>query len=197
MSLHPHRFLNSLCVALAALAGLMATQPVHATTRPTQIIISAVLPNPKHGPEWVMIENHIAGSGNKPFKTFLPLVATDNAGAKPIGGIGQPPALNIADIAGWRLGNGNTWYTIPHDLPPMPAGAKVIVYFDGKGAPADDYEYDDGAAELHTPAGMVNLLPDTQGVIFLYAGDVNTPDNLRARYEWGVGIESFGDGEMG
>lgn len=189
MSLHAHRILNSLCVALAALAGLTATQPIHATTRPTQIIISAALPNPTSGSEWVMIENRIAGSGNKPFKTFLPLVAMGNTGAKPIGGIGEPPTLDIVDIAGWRLGNGNTWYLFPYDLPPMPAGAKVILYFDGLGAAADDYDYDDGTAALHTPAGMVNVLPDTKGVIFLYAGDVNTPDNLRARYEWGVGIE--------
>jgi hypothetical protein len=33
---------------------------------------------------------------------------------------------------------------------------------------------------------MVNVFPDTKGKVFLYAGDVNTPVNLRAQYEWGV-----------
>ena len=111
-----------LCIVLAMLAGMNA-HVSHAAT-PPQVIISAVLPNPASGPEWVMVENHIAGNGNKPVKTFLPMIATGDSSAKPIGGIGQPPALNIVDIAGWRLGNGSMWYTIPLTLPPCPPAQK-------------------------------------------------------------------------
>lgn len=189
MSSHyPHRILNLFYVALVALAGLMASQPTHTAAYTTQIIISAVLPNPTRGPEWVMIENRVAGSEAKPFKTFLPLMATGDPSAKPINQIGPPPTLTFVDMAGWKLGNGNTWYTIPHNLPPMPAGAKVIVYFDGLGAAEDNYDYGGGAAKLHSPAGMVDVLPDAKGVILLFAGDVNTPANLRAKYEWGSRI---------
>lgn len=181
-----HTVVRHLCIVLAVLAGIPA-QLAHSTT-PPQVVISAVLPNPASGPEWVILEYRALSAENTPHKLFLPWIATGDAGEKPIDNIGPPPTLNFIDIAGWHMGDGNRWYTLPHDLPPMPAGTKVIVYYDGLGATHDDYDYGDGIASLHTPAGMVNVLPDTQGVILLYAGDVNTPDNLRAKYEWGLGI---------
>lgn len=182
-----HRCVRRLCILLAVLAGVNA-QSAHAATSP-QVIISAVLPNPSSGPEWVMIEYRDPSAKENPLKLFLPWIAIGDAGTKPIDKIGPPPTLNIINIAGWQLGNGNTWYTVPQNLPPLRAGAKVIVYYDGLGASHDDDDLSDGTATLHTPAGMTNVLPDTKGVILLYAGDVNTTDNLRAKYEWGVGIE--------
>jgi hypothetical protein len=176
-----------LCIVLATLAGMHA-HFAHATP-PPQVIISAVLPNPGSGPEWVMIENRDSGAANRPLKLFLPWFATGASGVKPIGDVGPPPTLNFIDIAGWQLGDGSVWYAIPQDLPPMPAGAKVQIFFDGQGASANEYDLRDGLMTLHSPAGMVNVLPDTRGNVMLYAGDVNTADNLRARYEWGVGIE--------
>ena len=192
MTTHFHRT----CRLLIPFCGLLAStqcmnpMPAAAVTQTSSVIISAVLPNPSSGPEWVMLENRSSAADVMPHQTFLPLVMNHIAGSMPISTVGQPPTLSVSDIAGWRLGNGADWYTLPDDLPPLPAGAKLIVYFDGLGAAADDYDLSDGMAELHTPAGMVNMLPDTAGKVFLYASEANTPENLRAQYEWGIGIEN-------
>jgi len=165
----------------------MKPMPAAATTQTSGVIISAVLPNPGSGPEWVMLENRTSAAGTMPHQIFLPMMMNRMDNITPISAVGEPPAPTDANIAGWRLGNGSDWYALPDYLPPLPAGAKVIVYFDGLGAAADDYDFSDGMAALHTPAGMVNVFPDTAGKALLYAGDANTPENLRAQYEWGVG----------
>jgi hypothetical protein len=181
-----HPTLRWLCAFLVVLVT-MTPSTTTAATPSTRLIISAVLPNPSSGPEWVAIENRVFAPDKMPHKVFLPWVARPSS-SLPIGEVGQPPALTIVDVAGWQLGYPGMWYTLPHDLPPIPAGARVIVYFDGLSAVENDYDYGDGVAELHTPAGMVNVFPDTKGKVFLYAGDVNTPVNLRAQYEWDVNI---------
>jgi hypothetical protein len=167
-----------------SMAGLIAQPAVAAG--PSTVIIGAVLPNPSQGPEWVVIENRADGQKARPFRMFLPLMMHPIGGDAPTAQVGLPPLLTIADIAGWQLGTAGAWYTLPPDLPPMPAGTKVIVYFDGLGAAANDYDFSDGVAELHSPAGMTDVFPDTTGKVMLYAGDVATPDNLRAQYAWAV-----------
>jgi poly(3-hydroxybutyrate) depolymerase len=138
-----------------------------------------------------MIEYRASTAEAMPHQLFLPLMMNHIPSSMPISTVGQPPTLSIANIAGWRLGNDDTWYAFPANMPVIPAGAKVIVYFDGSGNGADDYDFSDGMAELHTPAGMVNVFPDTAGKAWLYAGDANTPENLRAQYEWGIGNFGF------
>ncbi len=172
-----------MCITLAVFAGLHPTPAI--ATQPPNVIISAVFPNPASGTEWVVIENQANGANARPFKLFLPLMAKHNHDATPIDTIGPPPVPTFVDISGWQLGHAGIWYTLPNDLPPIPAGAKVIVYFDGLGAGANEYDYTDGAATLHTPAGMVNVLPDAAGRVLLYAGDAIAPENLRAQFAWG------------
>lgn len=155
------------------------------------MIISAVLPNPSAGSEWVMLENIDQRLGQKPFKMFLPAIQ-HYASNTPIEWVGPPPMPAHIDITGWLLGSAGAWFVFPNALPPVPLGAKVIVYFDGLGETANDYDYSDGIAILHTPAGMTGVLPDAAGKVMLYAGSVSTSDNLRAQYEWGIAISDFG-----
>ena len=75
---------------------------------------------------------------------YLPLVL------KGSGQVGQsagaaaspsPAAEPNPDISGWQVSNqsgGN--YTIPDALPPVPPGCFVLIYFDGLGPGADDYD---------------------------------------------------------
>ncbi len=175
-----------MCALLAVVAGVNP-RPARADHPSPVMVISAMLPNPSHGPEWVMLENRDTRLENKPFKVFLPVMHLRDSDL-PSETVGPPPAPSFIEMDGWRLGRAGQWYFFPSDMPPVPLGANVKVYFDGLGEEANDYNFSDGVAELHTPAGLTNVFPDTKGKVFLYAGDVSTPANLRAQYEWGVGI---------
>jgi formylglycine-generating enzyme required for sulfatase activity len=65
------------------------------------------------------------------------------------------------DIHGYSLTDedGN-WYRIPDALSIVPAGAFVIVVFDGLGAASDDYDFGDTLATLHSQPGLVNIFED-------------------------------------
>jgi hypothetical protein len=180
-----------MCALLLVLAGIHPA-PATAATHAPHVIIGAVLPNPASGPEWVMLEVTEQIVPHKRIRVFLPIALSCVDCMSPIQQIGQPPALTHVDMSGWKLGFAGMWYTLPANLPPLPAGAKVMVNFDGQGASANDMDLRDGVMHLHTPTSMVNVLPNTAGKLFLFAGDVNTPDNLRAQYEWGVGTFDFG-----
>ena len=59
-------------------------------------------------------------------------------------------------------------YRIPAALPSAPAGARVVVIFDGQGSSANDLDFGDGVATLHSPPGMVNILEDNGDQVALY-----------------------------
>ena len=59
-------------------------------------------------------------------------------------------------------------YHIPAALPTVPAGALVVVIFDGLGGGANDTNFDDGVATLHSPPGMVGVLEDDGDQVALY-----------------------------
>lgn len=74
------------------------------------------------------------------------------------------------DISGYSLTDEDeNWYEIPDALLPLPAGAFVVVVFDGLGASIDDYEFSDNVAYLHSQAGLVNILEDDFDQVSLYA----------------------------
>ena len=72
-------------------------------------------------------------------------------------------------LAGYRLTDedGN-WYRIPAALPDVPAGAFVVVVFDGQGAAADDLNFGDNVATLHSPPGLTNIFEDGADQVALY-----------------------------
>ena len=76
------------------------------------------------------------------------------------------------DIGGYGLTDedGN-WYKIPHTLPPVPAGAFVVVVFDGLGSGSDDLDFGDNVATLHSPAGLVDIFEDDTDQVALYGAN--------------------------
>lgn len=145
-----------------------------------RVIVNAVLPNPTSGPEWVELFN----DSQLIYKIYIPLMTRGQDDA-PSGGVvkaGNGPATNIA---GWQLGNDDgNWYTIPGELPPVPYGAKVKIYFDGAGPTNNDYDFSDNLAVLHTPPGLTNIFPDLNGQAVLYASGVRTPETFRSKQAW-------------
>jgi hypothetical protein len=150
-----------------------------------RIVIHAVMPNPASGLEWVELVNE----SELPRRVFLPIVSVTHDG--PAAAAGSPSMLMTTQpataMSGWQLGNGDSaWYGLPPDLPPAPYGARVVVYFDGQGPDGNDYDFSDGLAVLHTPAGLVNVFNDTQGKAILYAGAERTAEQMRSALNWKV-----------
>jgi hypothetical protein len=74
------------------------------------------------------------------------------------------------DISGYSITDedGNR-YRIPDALPAVPAGGFVVIVFDGLGSGADDYDFGDNVATLHSPPSLVNILEDNGDQVALYA----------------------------
>jgi hypothetical protein len=148
----------------------------------TAIIINEVLPNPDEGDyEWV--ELHYASSYSM---VYLPLILKNSSGGATSAGesrlsAGAPAALaDPVDISGWQITDedGNI-YTVPASLPAVPPEGYVLIHFDGQGATADDYDFSDGVAVLHTPSGLVDILDDEADQVALYASGTPNPDSIR------------------
>ena len=73
------------------------------------------------------------------------------------------------DIRGYRLTDeDDNWYRVPPALPSVPAGAFVVVIFDGLGSGDDDYDFGDNLATLHSEPGMVGIFEDGGDQCSLY-----------------------------
>lgn len=147
-----------------------------------RVTIRSALPNPESGPEWVELVNE----SELVRRVFLPVVAVVNDGS---GGMPAPAqvVIPVTAMSGWQLGDGDgAWYDIPAEMPPVPFGARVIVYFDGAGEAANDYDFSDNVAVLHTPAGLTGIFDDQEGAAVLYASGVRTADTLRSRFAWAL-----------
>lgn len=77
-------------------------------------------------------------------------------------------ALNIRGYA--LTDEDGNWYRIPDALPDVPAGALVLILFDGQGSNNNEYNFGDNVATLHSPPGMVNIFEDDADQVALYPG---------------------------
>jgi formylglycine-generating enzyme required for sulfatase activity len=78
--------------------------------------------------------------------------------------------LSPISIDGWGLTDeDDNWVRFPVALPEVPAGAFVVVIFDGTGSATDDYEFTDNVAILHSPAGLTNIFEDEADQVGLYS----------------------------
>ncbi|HEX8684177.1 MAG TPA: lamin tail domain-containing protein, partial [Ardenticatenaceae bacterium] len=101
---------------------------------------------------------------------------------------GGPGAANLR---GYQLSDedGNVYY-IPTSLPDVPAGAFVVVIFDGAGTGANDYSFSDNVATLHSPASLVNIFEDDADQVALYStggnlgNAISLPLVQRNAYTW-------------
>ena len=74
-----------------------------------------------------------------------------------------------AHLSGYMLTDedGN-WYRIPAALIDVPTGAFVVVMFDGQGSAADDLDFSDNVATLHSPPGLTGIFEDETDQVALY-----------------------------
>lgn len=89
------------------------------------------------------------------------------------------------NIAGYHICNalGNV-YTIPDKLPPVPAGAFVVIVFDGESSSIDDLSFaDDVLATLH--ADQMDVFDDKGDVCALFADMPYKVKTIRGFVAWG------------
>jgi len=149
-----------------------------------KIRINEVMPKPEAGGvEWVELYNP------RTCYVYLPLVMR-NAGSSSVSQ--QPSAVSAAlvgslDISGWQITDedGNA-YTVPEALPEVPRDAYVLITFDGLGPAADDYDFGDGVAVLHSAPGIVNIFEDEADQVALYSGGSHSPDTIISFVAWGA-----------
>jgi len=73
------------------------------------------------------------------------------------------------DISGYSLTDeDDNWYFFPDAIPEVPAGAFVVVVFDGMGAGTDDIDFADNLSTLHSGTGLINIFEDAGDQIALY-----------------------------
>lgn len=111
----------------------------------------------------------------------------------PVAASGQSPWVELLNrgtgplpLRGAMLddGDGHT-YILPANLPDVPAGDLVVVIFDGSGNGADDVDFGDGKAVLHTPGGLVNPFAAAGDQLALYRSNSARPDTLLDFVAWG------------
>ena len=166
-------------VALATLTSLGAGTPVR---------INEVTSKPEAGGfEWVELHSP------RIFQVYLPLILRNAFGggaATPLSGLSRIGARTTGgpvEISGWQVTDedGND-YTIPDALPPVPPGVYVLIFFDGQGVAADDYDLSDGLAVLHSPAGMVDIFEDEADQVALYSSSAHDPDTIAGVVAYGA-----------
>ncbi|MCD6290756.1 MAG: VWA domain-containing protein, partial [Anaerolineae bacterium] len=140
------------------------------------IRINEVMPCPSPGQyAWVELYRPRA-----PFSLFLPTLLHGTGGLESTGFGSAAPEAQLLDISGWQISDEDGHaYTIPAALPPVPYNTFVLIHFDGQGPGADDYDFSDGVAVLHTPPGLVNIFDDEADQVALYASSEHTPSTIR------------------
>jgi regulation of enolase protein 1 (concanavalin A-like superfamily) len=135
-------------------------------------------------------------------RVFLPLVLK---GYTPVGELlinevmPEPEAggsewvelLNVGpgplDVGGYQVTDeDDNVYTIPDALPEVPRDGLVLIYFDGQGAGADDYDLSDNLAVLHSTAGLVDIFEDDGDQVAVYQCTPHSPDTIVAFMAYGL-----------
>ncbi|MCE7985228.1 MAG: VWA domain-containing protein [Caldilinea sp. CFX5] len=178
----------------------VAQAPVAAATNDTaNVVLHEVMPKAATGMvEWIELHN------TEPFvgKLYLPFIAraatsSANAAAESSVTADAAPALvagAAVAISGWQvLNKAGLLYTIPAALPPVPGGGFVIIYFDGQGPAADQLQFVNGVAKLHTPPGVVNVFDDAMDQVALYTGNSHAPSTLHDFVAWGAPPQDAND----
>ncbi|MEA3397624.1 MAG: VWA domain-containing protein [Chloroflexota bacterium] len=155
--------------------------PAQAQAQSATVVINEVMPKPGTGEyEWVELINRV-------YHVYLPLVFKGFGGsgmsglspAAPLGGVSAGVSLDGYEITDE---DGNT-YAIPSELPPVPSGAFVLIYF-GEGT--DDYDFSDNKAVLYAGSSLVNTLEDAGDQVALYSGSIHSADTIVDFVAWGI-----------
>ena len=103
-------------------------------------------------------------------------------------GVSRSTAASLPGVAlnGWQISDEDANdYTIPAALPPLPPGAKLVLVFDGLGPAADDYDFSDGVATLHSPPGMTGIFDAAGDQVSLYHGSAHSAGTIADFVSWG------------
>jgi hypothetical protein len=77
-------------------------------------------------------------------------------------------------------------YTISSALPDLPPDNYVVIIYDGIGSGFDDYDFSDGKAILHTPAGLSGeVFEDVTDTCILYTGSTHDETTKIDFVAWG------------
>ena len=76
-------------------------------------------------------------------------------------------------------------YTFPDDLPGTPAGAFIVVLFDGLGAEANDYDFGDDVATLHSDPDLIDPFDPAGDQLALFAVGDEGAETLLDFVAWG------------
>ncbi|MFC2015855.1 SUMF1/EgtB/PvdO family nonheme iron enzyme [Chloroflexota bacterium] len=184
LSLQPRSEIN----AGVARASSASAAPVATLGSISGIRINEVMPKPEEGAfEWVELYN-----ASSYHSMYLPLVTRNSSGAAVSAALGAPLSplsmrvTAIHDISGWQVADedGNI-YSIPDALPAVPPEAYILVVFDGLGPAADDYDFDDGLAVLHSLVGLTDVFEDAADQVALYTSSTHSPDTVADFLAWG------------
>ncbi len=156
----------------AGSAKLRALAPVIELSAESQIVINEIVPlTNENEPQWIELFVNTA-------PVFLPLVTGGAAEAQANTVPARTNQTDSAIVGGWQIGDGDgNVYTFPAALPALPPSTYVVLFLDGLGEAADDYDAGDGVVELHTPPGLVNFL-DAVDQLSLYKSNVQTTTSL-------------------
>lgn len=180
-------------LALILPVGSPETGRGHALAAPLadatgNIVINEVMFAPVAGGyEWIELYSP------KVFHVYLPLILRQTSSMSALTLTTQSLALlsvsttGSVDISGWQITDeDNNRYSIPAALPSVPRDAYVLILFDGLGAGADDYDFGDGLAVLHSPPGVVNILEDEADQVAVYSSSVHSQDTIRDFVAYGA-----------
>lgn len=86
----------------------------------------------------------------------------------------------------------DNWYRVPASLPPVPAGAFVVVVFDGQGSVVDDLSFGDNVAVLHSQSGLTGIFEDGADQVALYRANYSVYLPLVLSASGGTAAPSIG-----
>lgn len=174
---------SSLPAAPLSAARQTSTQPLKSVTS-LPVVINEVMPKPGTG-EAAWIELF---AGEQMMNVYLPLVSKTGGVNAQTASVQAAQAMTPASInlAGWQVSNETgAVYTIPAAVSNVPNNVYILIYFDGQGAAADDYDPSDGQIVLHTEAGLGDVFPDEAGQVALYQPGERTAQSIVDFVAWG------------
>ncbi len=187
-----------LCVLL--LSGLLLAAPVSpaapatlaapATDDVPRMVINEVMPKAgADGVEWIELHN----TAPQP-PIYLPMLLKNSTGSPSPGVMAGPisaqsplaPEVSFT-ISGWQVvATGGNLFVIPDAMPLVPPNGYVLIRFDGLGEAANDYDFSDGKAVLHSAPGQVNMLADAEDFLALYSSATHSESTLKDYVSWGT-----------
>jgi hypothetical protein len=169
-------------IAMPDSEPVAAPSPVQAQAQSAPVVINEVMPKPDVGEyEWVEL------LVPRVYFVYLPVVLR---GFPSGGGVGSGlvglagAASSDVDLHGYEITDedGNT-YAIPSELPPVPQGAFVLIYF-SEGT--DDYDFGDNKAILYAGAVPTDTFEDAGDQVALYYTSTHSADTIVDFVAWGI-----------